>query len=60
MRIHHKIKYIQNICPFLDRIDLLVHDIMIDMTNIVPNKYQLMDVDDHNLQHIFHMMDLYS
>jgi hypothetical protein len=33
---------------------------MIDMTNIVPNKYQSMDVDDHNLPHIFHMMYQYN
>ncbi len=54
------IEYIQNIFQFHGHIDLIVDDIMIDMTNIDPNKYQLMDVDGHNLQHIFHMMYPYN
>jgi hypothetical protein len=33
---------------------------MIGKTNIDPNKYQLMDVDDHSLLHIFHMMHQYN
>jgi hypothetical protein len=52
--------YILNIFQFHDRIDLIVDDIMNDMTNIDPSKYQLMDVDDHNLRHIFHMMYQYN
>ncbi len=52
--------YILNIFQFHDRIGLIVDDIMIDMTNIDPSKYQLMDVDDHNLRHIFHMMYQYN
>jgi hypothetical protein len=53
---NEEIQSIQSICQFLDHIDLIVHYTMIGMTNIDPNRYQLMDVDDRNLPHIFRMM----